>query len=135
SSQSQTSQAFKEAKPDAKKAASEKLDPVQTGSIASAPDASPNKTMAEDRIIPQHAFAAPDTKIEPEAEATAASVEPFVATEADLPAEIKVQALRDAALQGDAIAYFEIANRFAEGRGVSRDLERAATWYERAAEK
>ncbi|MCB1494690.1 MAG: SEL1-like repeat protein [Bauldia sp.] len=42
--------------------------------------------------------------------------------------------LRAAATEGDPAAAFEIANRFAEGRDVARDLAAAARWYRRAAE-
>jgi localization factor PodJL len=38
-------------------------------------------------------------------------------------------------MAGDPAAAFEIAVRFAEGRGVPVDLEEAARWYERAANK
>jgi localization factor PodJL len=52
-----------------------------------------------------------------------------------LPSEIGSQALRKAATSGNAAAAYEVALRFAEGRGVSTNLERAAHWYERAASK
>lgn len=42
--------------------------------------------------------------------------------------------LRAAAAAGDPAAAFEVATRYAEGRGVSADLATAADWYERAAE-
>jgi len=41
--------------------------------------------------------------------------------------------LRQAAAAGDASAQFEIASRFAEGKGVAQDHKRAFEWYERAA--
>lgn len=41
--------------------------------------------------------------------------------------------LREAASLGDPSAAFEIANRFAEGRDVAKDLAVAAEWYRRAA--
>ena len=37
--------------------------------------------------------------------------------------------------EGDAAAEFEIATRFAEGRGVPQNLPEAAAWFERAANK
>ena len=52
-----------------------------------------------------------------------------------LPAAIGSEKLREAAAGGDAGASFEIAQRFAEGRGVAASLEEAARWYERAAGK
>jgi localization factor PodJL len=52
-----------------------------------------------------------------------------------LPAAIGGSALRTAATNGDAAAEFEIATRFAEGRGVPQNLPEAAAWFERAAGK
>jgi localization factor PodJL len=43
--------------------------------------------------------------------------------------------LRAAAAKADAAAEYEIAQRFAEGRGVPENLEEAADWYARAAKQ
>ncbi len=43
--------------------------------------------------------------------------------------------LRAAAANGDAAAAFEIATRFADGRGVPQNPAEAAAWFERAANK
>jgi localization factor PodJL len=43
--------------------------------------------------------------------------------------------LRAAAANGDPAAAFEIASRFADGRGVQQNLSEAAVWFERAASK
>jgi len=43
--------------------------------------------------------------------------------------------LRMAAANGDPSAEFEVAVRYDEGRGVARDLEKAAEWYKRSAAK
>ena len=43
-------------------------------------------------------------------------------------------ALREAAASGDAKAQFEIAARYAEGRGVTKDLKQAAKYYTQAAD-
>ena len=43
--------------------------------------------------------------------------------------------LRDAALRGDPAAAYEVAARFAEGRGTQVNYEEAIKWYERAADK
>ena len=43
--------------------------------------------------------------------------------------------LRSAAVAGDPAAAFEIGNRFAEGRGATKDLATAAAWYRRAADE
>ncbi len=57
-------------------------------------------------------------------------------TEADkLPIALGGTRLRNAATGGDAAAAYEVALRFAEGRGVAVDAEEAARWYERAAGK
>lgn len=55
--------------------------------------------------------------------------------DADLPIAIGGARLRDAALGGDAAAAFEVAQRFAEGRGIIANAEEAARWFERAASK
>jgi localization factor PodJL len=50
-----------------------------------------------------------------------------------LPGGIGGARLRNAAVAGDPAAEYEIAVRFAEGRGVPSNLEEAARWYERSA--
>jgi localization factor PodJL len=52
----------------------------------------------------------------------------------NLPAGIGGPMLRAAALKGDPTAAYEVAMRFAEGRGASANFEEAARWYERAAQ-
>ena len=52
-----------------------------------------------------------------------------------LPTAIGGNKLRSAAIAGDTGAAYEVAVRFAEGRGVPISLEDAARWYERAASK
>jgi localization factor PodJL len=44
-------------------------------------------------------------------------------------------ALRAAAAKGDVAAQYEVAQRYAEGRGVSQNLTEAAEWFERAAKQ
>jgi localization factor PodJL len=53
--------------------------------------------------------------------------------ELELPEAIGSQRLRDAAAAGDPAAAFEVAGRYAEGRGVLQDMRNAVAWYERAA--
>jgi len=63
--------------------------------------------------------------------------EPIVSPQArnlDIPAEIQPAALRDAAASGKPEAFYEIASRYAEGRGVPVNMGEAAKWYEYAAE-
>jgi len=50
-----------------------------------------------------------------------------------LPETIGGPLLRNAALQGDPTAAFEIGVRFAEGKGVAVNYTEAARWYDRAA--
>ena len=52
-----------------------------------------------------------------------------------LPATIGGPALRAAAMAGDAAAEFEVATRFAEGRGVPPSNEQAMHWLDRAAKQ
>jgi localization factor PodJL len=49
------------------------------------------------------------------------------------PALIGPTSLRLAAAKGDPSAEFEVAARFAEGKGVVQDLKQAIAWYQRAA--
>jgi len=52
---------------------------------------------------------------------------------APLPESIGPVALRSAVEQGDPKAMFEVATRYAEGRGVPADPAEAANWYRQAA--
>ncbi len=53
----------------------------------------------------------------------------------DLPAvEVGPIALREAAANGDNKALFEIATRYADGRGVNKDMKKAVEWYQKAAD-
>jgi len=52
-----------------------------------------------------------------------------------LPSGIGGPLLRNAAASGDSAAAYEVALRFAEGRGVPQSLDNAARWFERAASK
>ena len=52
----------------------------------------------------------------------------------DVPAQAGPLMLREAASAGDAMALFEVATRYAEGRGMPADMKQAAKWYERSAE-
>lgn len=51
-----------------------------------------------------------------------------------LPDAIGGPVLRAAALKGDAAAAYEIGVRFAEGKGVTSNIDEAAKWYDRAAQ-
>lgn len=58
----------------------------------------------------------------------------FASATPTVPVEAGPVALREAADGGDPKAMFEIANRYADGRGVEADMAEAAAWYERSAE-
>jgi localization factor PodJL len=51
-----------------------------------------------------------------------------------LPEAIGGAKLRSAALKGDAAAAYEVASRYAEGKGVPVNYDEAAKWYQRAAD-
>jgi localization factor PodJL len=50
-------------------------------------------------------------------------------------AAARPQDLRNAAAAGAPAAQFEMAARYADGRGVTKDLAQAAAWFERAAQQ
>ena len=52
----------------------------------------------------------------------------------NLPEAIGGPMLRAAALKGDPTAAYEVAERFAKGRGAAANFEEAAKWYDRAAQ-
>lgn len=83
--------------------------------------------------------ATPVTTAEPPAAqsmtpATTPSAIPTTAAAPVLPVAIGPKPLRDAATAGDPLAAFEVAARFADGRGVPQDLAAALDWYRRSAE-
>lgn len=51
------------------------------------------------------------------------------------PALIGPTSLRTAASKGDPSAEFEVAARFAEGRGIAQDFKQAMVWYQRSAQR
>jgi len=71
----------------------------------------------------------------PPASADSARLAPMpIPQDERLPDQIGGPNLRTAALKGDATAAYEVGVRFAEGKGVSQNLEEAAKWYDRAAQ-
>jgi localization factor PodJL len=101
--------------------------------------------------IPDSAMPAPALSIKPEAEPDAqsdvtssigtaplppAAEQPMPALSTDqrlVPPEKLPAPLRNAAMNGDPAAAYEIAMRHLEGRGISQSLEEAARWLERSA--
>jgi localization factor PodJL len=51
------------------------------------------------------------------------------------PAQVGPTSLRIAAQKGDPSAEFEVAARFAEGRGIGQDFKQAQFWYQRSAQR
>lgn len=72
--------------------------------------------------------------IQPTPPADAASEKREAPSVTVVPLEAGNTVLREAAEAGDPKAWFEIGNRYAEGRGVEADMKAAALWYESAAE-
>jgi localization factor PodJL len=71
----------------------------------------------------------------PAARPAAPSTLPSQPSADQLPIAIGGPKLRSAAIAGDGAAAYEVAVRFAEGRGVPINMDEAARWYERAASK
>jgi len=59
---------------------------------------------------------------------------PVIPATEKLPDAIGGATLRSAALKGDPAAAYEVAVRYAEGKGVPTNFQEAAKWYERAAQ-
>jgi len=100
-------------------------DPPTTGSIPSSPPAP---------AVPDSPPAAPEPERDSQVKEslhTPLFIPPTYV--ADLPAEGLPAPLRKAAAAGDAAAVYEVASRLAEGRGVPRDMARAARLFEAAA--
>jgi localization factor PodJL len=96
--------------------------------MASAPDAGATPAAPAGDDV---AALAPAPDATSESPAAAMEAEP---TPPELPEAIGSQRLRDAAQAGDPAAAFEVAARYAEGRGVLQDMRTAVAWYARAAE-
>ena len=91
-----------------------------TGSIPQRQDSTP--------VAPAATSAAPSAPATIAATAATPSAD-------SLPAAIGGPGLRAAAVRGNAAAEYEIALRYAEGRGVTQNFAEAAIWFERAATK
>jgi localization factor PodJL len=101
---------------------------AQVATTASAPPPAP---MIAPQAPPPAPVEAASILAEP---ATTGSIPQFSEPAPDpLPVEIGGPRLRTRAVAGDANAQYEVAMRFAEGRGVARDVEKAAIWMARAA--
>jgi localization factor PodJL len=99
---------------------------IATGSITSA-----RAGAADARVAPSAEAAAQYQSVAAQADSVDADPAPRAA--ATLPAAIGPQTLRTAAQKGDPSAEFEVAVRFAEGKGVKQDFNEAMIWYQRSA--
>lgn len=98
----------------------------------SAPEAEAPKAQAQTEATPDTSSDAQPAAATPDVAATPMATPPS----ANLPsADIGPIALREAAANGDAKAMFEIASRYTDGRGVTKDLKTAAQWYQKASDK
>ncbi|MFN3746606.1 MAG: tetratricopeptide repeat protein [Hyphomicrobiaceae bacterium] len=100
---------------------------VESDAAARADDGEPREQVQlaslSDRVVPE----APPALASPsEMPAASRSVEMP-------PAMLGPLSLRHAAAKGDPRAQFEVAARFAEGKGIPQDFAQAAIWYQRAA--
>ena len=78
----------------------------------------------------------PDNSVRAAATAVDTTIADATATPVEMPpVQIGPNSLRLAAQKGDPSAEFEVAARFAEGRGVAQDFKQATTWYNRAAQR
>ncbi|MBC8718725.1 SEL1-like repeat protein [Ochrobactrum sp. Marseille-Q0166] len=74
--------------------------------------------------------------LEGEASDSSPAAEPdHQAVSVDVPLQIVPEALRAAAISGDAHALFAIGMLYSEGHGVTEDLTEAAKWFKLSAEK
>lgn len=110
--------------------------------------ATPQTTLPETKLPdtiqakPETAAAASQMPAISAAETTTAKVEASPAETVAAPAgtaivvaaEVKPEALSEAASKGDPLAFFEVGAVYTEGRGVKVDLAEAAKWYQRAAD-
>jgi localization factor PodJL len=107
---------------------------------AAGPDTAPNVTSLEEtsaigpvaisKDAPTSQDAVSDTQVPAQSQDTSALTAELDA----LPEGAAPAALKAAAATSNPLAFYEIGARFTEGRGVTVDLERAASWYQRAAD-
>ncbi|HEV7874162.1 MAG TPA: hypothetical protein VGO82_08520 [Enterovirga sp.] len=114
-------------------------DPTTTASIATSAvqdsaqkaDMPPTNTATLQASAPQMAAAAPTPPAKPGAMPASQPAAPAAAPETG----ITPAALKQAAQAGNPVAAYEFGARVAEGRGVPRDPQLAARFFEKAAEK
>ena len=105
-----------------------------TPSTAAAPAETPAPAATDTAATPPADAPADVANADLSAAMPEASPQNMAASIPPLPEEIGPATLRDAASTGDPIAAFEVAARYAEGRGVTQDFPAAIGWYHRSAE-
>ncbi|HTV88306.1 MAG TPA: tetratricopeptide repeat protein [Stellaceae bacterium] len=105
----------------------------QTVVAAVQPASRPDATALPSWAVPDITGALPPSAAAPSPPPPAEHAVPAV--DEKLPATIGNASLRDAAMAGNPAAAYEIANRFAEGRGVLQNDKQAAYWLQRAAKQ
>lgn len=98
------------------------------GKSAQAPASTPNPSAS-------NASASNPSVLKPAARDQNVDPAPVASIDRQQQVSAKPQDLRNAAAAGAPPAQFEIALRYAEGRGIARDLAQAAAWFERAAQQ
>jgi len=117
--------------------------PAVVASMASPPAPVPAMTSAakiDDSALSPNSIVTP-TPMPPKAAAPPAGTDPIVtgsiaprpAVQAPKPREMSFADLRNQARAGDAWAQFALATEYSDARFMSRDLNTAAQWYEKAA--
>lgn len=101
---------------------------------AAGPDNGPNVTSLEETSAIGPAPTSQDVVSSNEVPATSQDISELTAELDALPEGAAPAALKAAAASSNPLAFYEIGARFTEGRGVTVDLERAASWYQRAAD-
>ncbi len=97
--------------------------PVSTNSIpATKPEAVTPKPLHMALGAPAKSTIRPKTKVQ-------------ARSTGNLPAAIGTAGLRGAAVAGNPTAQYEIAHRYATGKGVAKDYKQAKIWYEKAASR
>lgn len=110
--------------------------PVQPDTAANSASGPTEASIVTEIAVPQPQIAGDAGSVHPveTADTPPAGFAPSSAGPAtSIPAEAGPVPLREAAEAGDARAMFEIGSRYANGRGVKADMQKAAEWYEKAA--
>jgi localization factor PodJL len=110
---------------------------ADTTASVPAPDTAPKVDAAPKAAARQETaqFMAPQAVATAQPRDLAPPAQPGDPSKDTLPAAIGGKALITAASAGDPAASYEVASRFAEGKGVPQDLAMAAMWFDRAARR